>query len=356
MINRENRKIKRKLAAATAVVLLTFTVCPVLSAWATTPTDLEITDDFSEEDISEEELEAIVDSYLKTMGNGEGLTLPETSEHIIVSDLPMEYDEKGKIRYTLPNQSSFSSTAPNGMITEKRVRFEFPDGFIGTVQKDDDELTMIKDGLFTEAGVYQLKLLFYQPPSAEIQDNNVYEVRYSFTIIGEKDRKLGVVTAPEQFRISEVIKNGIPQSDVNPQAYFLMEDGAYEIRYQDQNTGMIHLKTSFVRDTTAPFLNFSRDITQRDIAGPVEFTTSEPNSTVTVTYNGSRGQMETNTLTSGGFYRLEVQDSTGNSRCYQLTIRQTYKLFDTRLIILTLIFLAGLAGRLLFLRRNMKVI
>ena len=343
-------------AALAAAVLLVFAGCPVFSAWAAPQTEVDAADDFSSETISDEELEALVNEYLETMEQGEESQYPTTSETILLSGLPMEDNGKGKLRYTLPNQETFVASVPNGMITEKRVRFEFPDGFIGTVQKDGGEPSVIKDGLFTEPGVYQLKLLFFQSPSPEILDNNVYEVRYSFTIIGEKDRKLGVVTAPEQFRISEVIKNGIPQSDVNPQFYFLMEDGAYEIRYQDQNTGMIHLKTSFVRDTTAPFLDFSRDITQRDVAGPVEFTTSEPNSTVTVTYNGSRGQMETNTLTSGGFYRLEVQDSTGNSRCYQLTIRQTYKLFDTRLIILTLIFLAGLAGRLLFLRRNMKVI
>ncbi len=356
MIKAESRRIKWKIAAMAAAVLLAFTACPVSLVWAAPQTDLEVSDDFSSEDISEEELEALVDDYLKTMGNGEDLALPATSENIILSNLPMEYAGKGKIRYTLPNQATFISTVPNGMITETKVKFEFPDGFIGTVRKDDGEISVIKDGLFTEPGVYHLKLLFFQPPSAEILDNNVYEVNYSFTMIGEKDRQLGIVTAPEQFQISEVIKNGIPQSDVNPQFYFLMEDGVYEIRYQDQNTGTIHLETNFVRDTTAPFLNFSKDITQRDVVGPVEFTTSEPNSTVTVTYNGSRGQLENNTLTAGGFYGLEVQDSTGNSRCYQLTLRQTYKLFDTRLIILALIFLAGLAGRLLFLRRNMKVI
>lgn len=346
--------IKKTVMAA--AVLLVFAGCPVFSAWAAPQTEVDAADDFSSETISDEELEALVNEYLETMEQEEESQYPTTSETILLSGLPMEDNGKGKLRYTLPNRETFVASVPNGMITEKAVSFEFPDGFIGMVQKDGGEPSVIKDGLFTEPGVYQLKLLFFQSPSPEILDNNVYEVHYSFTVIGEKDRQLGVVTAPEQFQISEVIKNGIPQPEVNPQFYFLMEDGVYEIRYQDKNTGTIHLKTNFVRDTTAPFLNFSKDITQRDVTGPVEFTASEPNSTVTVTYNGSRGQLETNTLTAGGFYVLEVRDSIGNSRCYQLTLRQTYKLFDIRLIILALIFLAGLAGRLLFLRRNMKVI
>ena len=221
--------IKKTVMAA--AVLLVFAGCPVFSAWAAPQTEVDAADDFSSETISDEELEALVNEYLETMEQGEESQYPTTSETILLSGLPPE---------------------------DKAVSFEFPDGFIGMVQKDDGELSVIKDSLFTEPGVYQLKLLFFQSPSPEILDNNVYEVHYSFTVIGEKDRQLGVVTAPEQFQISEVIKNGIPQPEVNPQFYFLMEDGVYEIRYQDKNTGTIHLKTNFVRDTTAPFLTYWR--------------------------------------------------------------------------------------------------
>ena len=376
---RRRRTQWRKAAAAAGMILTIaeFSVGSswgVLNAWAVGQTggqwtfdqqtagdsaDLEITEEDlleNPEDISDAELNQMVDEYLKQLGGGGASVDQMTSETIKNPRLKMESAGKGKIRYTLPNYSSFTATVPSGMITERKVEFEFPNGVMGTVQKDDQRSSLIDEAVFMETGVYRLKLLFYQSPSAEIQDYNVYEVSYCFTIIGETDGSLGVVTAPEQFEISEVIKDGVPQKEVNPEYFFLGEDGIYEIRYQDLETGMIHLETNFVRDTTAPFLTFSKELTGDDVVGPVSFTSSEPGSAVTVTYNGNQGQIGTDTLTAGGFYELKVSDQVGNSRTYYVNIRQTYKLIDTRLVILALILLTGMGLRLLFLRRNMRVI
>ena len=137
---------------------------------------------------------------------------------------------------------------------------------------------------------------------------------------------------------------------------FLEGDGIYEIWYQDLDTGTIHMSTRFERDTTAPFLTFSKELTGGMLVGPIEYYPSERGSTVTVTYNGNRGPAVTNVLTSGGLYQLEVADQVGNTRYYQVNLRQTYNFIDTRLIILALILLGVMGLRLLFLRRDMRVI
>ena len=73
-------------------------------------------------------------------------------------------------------------------------------------------------------------------------------------------------------------------------------------------------------------------------------------------YNGSRGYAVSNSLTAAGSYELTVQDSVGNHRGYHIRIRQTYNLMDKR-ILLGILVLAAVAGvRLVFLRRNMKVL
>jgi len=51
-----------------------------------------------------------------------------------------------------------------------------------------------------------------------------------------------------------------------------------------------------------------------------------------------------------------VTDQVGNTRYYQVNIRQTFNLIDTRLIILALILLGAMGIRLLFIRRDMRVI
>lgn len=322
----------------------------VQQVWATEPAVLE-------DEYSNEELEEIIDAYLESMEHEEKEEMDEIPDvdTIINPKLQMEYAGQGKLRYTLPNQVSFTSTVPNGMITEQTVRVELPDGAIGTVEKDNEEVSLMADGIFLEPGSYRLKLVFYQSQSAETEEYHIYEVIHEFTIIEEKNGSLACVDAPDQFEISEVIKDGIKQNNPDPQSYVFDGDGVYEVRYQDIKTGTIQLKTSFNRDTTPPSLIFSKDITQKSVTAPLEFTTTEPDCTVMAFYNGNRSQVFTNTLTAPGVYELDVYDTAGNRNSYHVTIRKTYKLIDTPLIILALIFLIGLGGNLLFLRRNMRV-
>lgn len=316
---------------------------------------MEVTFPEGLEDVSDKEFEEMMDLYEAQMEYGKK-TQELSSEIIKDPPLLMEDAGNGKIRYILPDQNFFTVTAPKDMITAQSVTIDLPDGAMGLVKKDDDTAFVMTDNVFSEPGVYQIRLLFYQPPSEQFQDYGIYEVNYRFTIIEKQNGVLGVMTAPDGFEIFEVLKNGVRQDAADPQYYFLQEDGNYEFWYRDLNTSQLCLKTSFVKDTTAPFLMFSKDITEKDVTGPVEFTPSESKCTIAASYNGNYGTIETTTLTAGGFYRLEVFDAAGNRRAYYLKLRQTYQLFDTKVIILIVMFLLGMGGRLFFLRRNMRVI
>lgn len=349
---------KRKMAvAAVVVLLLIWNTCQ--PAWAVLPesslyeeTEWTVEENLGE--ISDEEWEQLMDSYQEDILEGDLERLFQT-ESIVVSDLLLENAGQGMIRFTLPNRVSFTSNVPNGMVTDQKVRIELPDESIGTVQKDGEEAFLLDDGVFTEAGEYELKLAFYQAQTSESEDYNIYEVHFSFTIIDEMNNSLEVINAPNEFEITEVFKDGVLQNGTGKESCSFLKDGNYEIHFRDRKSGLIHLVTQFTRDTEAPFLMFSKDITEKNVTGPVEFTVSEPDCTVMVTYNGNRGQLMINTLASGGFYELEVIDQAGNSRTYQFSIRQTYKLFDTKLVIMACIGFAGLAAWLVYLRNNMRV-
>lgn len=347
---------KWKKAAAVSLFLLLSSTCKVWAMMPELPADSGLEEAADEElgEFSDEEWEALMDSYMKDVENDDSGD-SVMAETIADPELFMEDAGQGRIRYTLPNRVSFTSNVPEGMVTEQKVFVELSEGAIGTVQKDGEEASLLGDGVLEEAGSYELKLVFFQSPYQEIEDRNLYEVHFSFEIVEEQNNTLDVIHAPELFEISEVYKDGVLQNEEGIQSFSFQEDGSYEIRYRDLATGKIQPVTRFIRDTEAPFLTFSKDITEKRITGPVEFTVSEPDCTVMATFNGNRGPLATNTLTTGGFYVLEVIDRAGNSRTYQFDIRQTYKLFDKTLVIMSLIFFTGLAAWLLYLRKNMRV-
>lgn len=309
-----------------------------------------------EEEVSDEEIERILNEYLKNIDEGELQTESMTSSKVIDPVMEMKPEGQKKFRYTLPNGNYFISSIPNGMISAEAVDFELPEGTIGLVWKDDVSLAFPKSWHFTQKGNYHIRLLILQPLGDMTIDYNVYEVNFYFTIINRKDNTLGAVPAPNGFVITEARVDGKQQNIENKRCFFLKQDGYYEFEFESLEHEGLLLGTVFTRDTKAPFLSFSEEIKFEGVPGPVEFHPSEQGCEIYMNYNGSRGYAVSNSLTAAGSYELTVQDSVGNHRGYHIRIRQTYNLMDKR-ILLGILVLAAVAGvRLVFLRRNMKVL
>ncbi|MCI8536794.1 MAG: hypothetical protein HFG68_14750 [Hungatella sp.] len=309
-----------------------------------------------EEEVSDEEIERILNEYLKNIDEGELQTESMTSSKVIDPVMEMKPEGQKKFRYTLPNGNYFISSIPNGMISAEAVDFELPEGTIGLVWKDDVSLAFPKSWHFTQKGNYHIRLLILQPLGDMTIDYNVYEVNFYFTIINRKDNTLGAVPAPNGFVITEARVDGKQQNIENKRCFFLKQDGYYEFEFESLEHEGLLLGTVFTRDTKAPFLSFSEEIKFEGVPGPVEFYPSEQGCEIYMNYNGSRGYAVSNSLTAAGSYELTVQDSVGNHRGYHIRIRQTYNLMDKR-ILLGILVLAAVAGvRLVFLRRNMKVL
>lgn len=310
-----------------------------------------------EDEVSSDEIDQIIEKYMEQIENG-NLGTGEDVDSQKITDPPLKAERAGNggVRYLLPNGIYFISSVPDGMISHEPVEFVLPGEILGVVKKDDGQTAVPGSWVFTEPGVYDVTLLFYQPPDRENLDYNVYEIHFSFTIIGRTTGNLGAVPAPEGFEIAGVRKDGRTQQVKNLSCVFLEGDGRYEVQYKQKEPGNLRFNTVFIRDTTAPFLSFSQDPGAGAMTAPVNFIPSEPGCRVSMSYNGNKSYVLGTTLTAAGNYELAVEDAAGNQRFYHLRIRQTYKLVDYRLIMITFLVLAAVTARLLFLRRSMKVL
>ena len=314
--------------------------------------DLEqIPDDYYDMDIDQ-----FTEEYLEKIERGE-VTFDELGrEKIVNPPLTMKMVQNGNIRYTLPNGDYYEVNVPNGTITERPVIFDPSADVVAVVTKDGESSSLFNSWHFSEPGNYQIKLVFYQFEAEGAEDLNVYEVNHYFTITGSKINNIGAVPAPDGFEIISAKRDGVPLTIDNPKCLFLGGDGKFEIRYRDTATGSIYATSSFNRDTTAPFLTFSKEIAEGEVEGPVEFYTGDIKDKVYTFYNGHSGEAVTNELSIPGDYVLKVVDDAGNGRIYSLKIKQTYRILEPKTIILALVLLLGAGASLLFLRRDTKVI
>lgn len=300
----------------------------------------------------EEEVQAVIDEFLEAMEMVPG---EADQAEVVTPELKPVFTDRG-VEYHLPNGEWFASSVPNGMITGEPVEFHPPVNGLSVVHIGDGEPAMQEQERFTKPGSYQIQMLCYSPLSGNEADSKVYEASFSFTILEEEESHLGVVQAPEGFIISDVRRNGQKQQADGERWVFLEGDGIFEIDYVDEKTGAGRFKTRLVRDTVAPFLNFSQDMEDGRAEAPLSFQPSEPDCVVTIRYNGVSGYASVNTLTVPGTYELSVADKAGNSRSYLVHLGQVYKLFDKRVVIIAVIFLAGVAVWMAALRRSMRVL
>lgn len=308
-----------------------------------------------EGDVTEDELDRALEEYLNQMDMGaliqESGTAGKVEDPVLITE-----PEQGKFKFTLPNGNFFVSSVPNGMITSDAVNLELPEGTVGLVNVNDEGEKFAGSWYFTKPGNYALRLLMYQQPGGMAVDYNLYEIRFYFTIIEERDNTLGVFPAPEGFVIGEVRRDGKPLNLSGERCCFLEDDGYYQIRCEWKEQEGIFADTSFIRDTTAPFLSFSEERKPEGVSGPIEFYPSEPDCRISMNYNGNHGYAVGNVLTAAGNYELSVEDMAGNRRTYHLRLRQTYNPADGRMILAVVAILVMAGIRLVMLRRDMRIL
>lgn len=303
------------------------------------------------------DIETFTEQYLQKLEQGEVEFQGLDTENVEVPPLTLEQTDTGMFRYTLPDGNYYEATVPNGMMTGASVSLSTSSNVMTVVTKDGESSSLISSMRFSEAGDYQIRMLFYEFEPEDFDDHQMYEVTHSFTIIGRPAGNFGAVTAPEGFQIISVKKNGILQNIETPACFFLNGDGRFEIRYCDLATETMYAATTFERDTVAPFLIFSKEIGEGKVRGPITFTTTDTEDRVYLSYNGHRAETRLQELTEAGKYGLEVVDRAGNSRMYHLELkRANRRLFSAHMLVVTLLFFGSVGGYLLLLKRDGRLL
>lgn len=318
--------------------------------------------------LDDEELEKELMELLKNSGQGESALSETLREKLGMSGddpdelsqmqkvmnpvLDTQWDEKnGMMVYVLPNQCSFSASVPDGMITTSPVTLLPMENVSMTIWQDGMKVKPVEDGVYREEGNYQVKLLVL-PNGNESGDNNLYEVVFHFRILPPYSSGINLVKAPDGFKIGMLEREGKRIEPEHPRWHFLGQDGRYRVRFVDQDTGDITFETTFIRDTTAPFLTFDPMPDRYEMAETVHVDIDDSQAGIEMFYNGKPVPNALNVLEIGGYYQYRVTDRTGNQRYYAVRMAERVMAPGPGVIITAFIVAGATAAWFIHQRRH----
>ncbi|MDO4294718.1 MAG: hypothetical protein Q4D90_00985 [bacterium] len=283
----------------------------------------------------------------------------------VVEEPPLElfYDtQAGMYRYELPNASSFWISVPLGAQTTHSVRLNCGNSSaIYNLTKDGEYVSQPESLIFTETGSYQMMLMNTGSFDASKSGNKTqtYQLEIAFVIYEDTENQTDFLQAPLQFRIAEARKDGLPwdfSKDRYQAALYLEEDGYYQVRYVSEQKPEISYQVELEVDRQAPYLTFSKSIYEKKLRAPLSFEASERGGKIQVWRNDVPANTAQNSITDGGFYRIEVADEAGNTREYQMYVAYGSPIWSKGLVIAAAGVLLVVAVWLLYQRRHMQVL
>lgn len=245
--------------------------------------------------------------------------------------LSMEYDSStGTYHYYFPNGSGFSSNCPLGSISNSSVEIHTEnDAFIErcsrenilyempeTAEKDEKLLEFNSDS----TGGYDFLI---ESITNDGVNWEIYSSCMTVSLINRENAvRMSLLRPPCGYEIGEVLLNGENMAAGRKDLIYLERDGDYTVTFSPvEMKGADDYLVSFKRDTTAPGLIFSKDITAGEIEGTVSFRPTEENERISVYLNGSLISETPDAVAAGGDYRIEASDIYGNSRDYYFKLK-----------------------------------
>ena len=276
-------------------------------------------------------------------------------------DITLSYDAgSDRYRYTKEDGGSFLMDVPLGSYSNTAVTVTCENGaWLQKLTRDDEVLFGEEDFEVSDNEAEEKPLEF----KADLPGSYYFEVvteevtglgrlkhktPAGFTIVMDGEPKaLDLIRAPDDFRIKEVLQNGIEQPLRNELFYDATKDGTYEIFFESQRAPGWSFR--FLRDSLPPGLKFDKDVTKESVEGPVTYTTTGTGDSVRVYYNNE--EINSNgTLTAAGNYRLEVSDRAGNTRIYEFllvydgSVPARYFIYCFTAILILAVLTVALAG------------
>lgn len=287
----------------------------------------------------------------------EGLLQPESHETAVIEnpETSVSYNtDREMFEYRLPDGKKFWLSIPAGGMGRVAVRLELSDGVHAYImEKDGENVLMPENMVFAEAGSYRIKLLTNELGT---DGEESYQFMVPFFVLQGGPQNISVVNAPNSFLIQSVTLNGRALISDKKEYVQMKQDGTYVIEFTGKEDPTMFYEIKLLRDTTPPCLLFSVPVDGATLKESLSYTVPEPGTVIELFHNGAAVTASKNIIAQDGVYRMVVTDKAGNSREYNFVMKQGYRVFDYRMVILLAVLLAAGAGLMLYWRRNMRVL
>ncbi len=275
-------------------------------------------------------------------------------------------------RYIFDNGRSFTSSVPNGAVTNSSVSFSFDEGLLCFLEKDSESWLYEEGEVFTEDGAYYLTII--SPVTAEEPDFSMlegdftdidvaaleeYEIptgenmqtMFSFRIVTGPTRDVPVFNAAYGFSIKSITLDNAPVLPGGAYSASLMRDGVYTITQQDETSTAPETTVRIEQRRTPPPITLSGVALYGSTAGEVAVSTTEGVSLAVYrngVLTGAAGAYNEN-----GNYRVLATDAAGNTTHAEFRI--VFSLPKPLVLVGALALLTAACVYVLHARNSMKL-
>ena len=286
--------------------------------------------------------------------------------------LSAEYTE-GRFRYTMPNGAYFTMSCPLGGITDEPVEVEtgkdtwivsfLEDGESCLPEQDFQTVSealasmpdhVIKNESLDRTGSY---LFHIRSSVTDRSGRETYDVYGGFRIV-HKSIPIGpaYIEAPYDYRISGIFLNGKETGPGGGERVELERDGLYEVRFTPVKGKQPEWVSVFSRDTTAPALIFTPELSWKTEEKPVSFRPTEADAKIQVLLNNREVTLHDMTAAADGRYVIMISDSAGNSNEYSFNMKVKEKTSALPYFVFVLIILISAVSVVVYEHRRMRII
>lgn len=303
-------------------------------AEAEAETEEETAAEETSEETTEEQLADAEQVAAAAAGRGTGAGLIETVDKT-----------SGQYLETLFTGSSFTASVQNGATVNGSVSLRFPETSTLTVQmtRNGESYAYSVGDEISESGWYCMDL---QDTANDYE--TVYEgkekPKFYFQIINGTVNNLQLLFVPEGEAVKSFTWNGKEQNDYGSWVS-LPYDGSYELTYTTASGE--DATVTIEKDTRAPKLS----VTARN--GRATITTDGASDILQVYRNGELiTSMMDNTVSGAGNYEVHVTDEAGNTTVGTFTLNRSIGAATVIAILLLIALSGGLAGYVVWVKRN----
>lgn len=243
-------------------------------------------------------------------------------------------------------ESVFVSDVPEGIIASTSVYVKPAKGVSGYLYVNGEMELIESSGVYTEPGKYDI--LVYKSKAGDA----LTELHFTFEIIPKTVNKIEQVIAPKGYKISKATYND-GELSFDKKSVLTAEDGKYRINFVNEDNKNVGYELTFVKDTKAPEITFTKDVSSGAVKAPVSYSFDEKDGTVEVIRDGKRLNVPADKeIYEGGNYVFLITDEAGNVGEYSFFMKTKYVFSYKDLFIFLGVFAFFVLIYVFFLRKT----